>query len=374
VTGVWRLWPVLALAIVISTLAVDVWNHPEEIGIDFHTYEAAARVGLQQGWPHIYDQGLVAAAQTTLVPGERTQPYLSPPPVAWLSVALAALPYSLAFYVWAAVMLAAFALALVWSASSTGLARWIAVGGAIAPYWVLKAVRVGQVVPMVGASVVLAWRLVREDRQVAAGLILSLILLKPNTAILVPFALLAAGRYKTFVAWAAAAAAVALVAAVTLGPNGVTSYVSQLTGPLPRGVDWLTLERAIGVNGVMALVARLVIVGATLAAAFRLRSSPGLAIAVGILGSLLVAPYLHDSDLCLLSAAAFMVWEERPATMWRAPLVAGWLVATPFVAISGTRPSLSLWTLLELGLLVALVVLAWRNVRPRARDRVVGAR
>lgn len=372
-TGVWRLWPVLALAIVLSALAADVWNHPEEIGIDFHTYEAATRVGLQQGWSHIYDQGLVAAAQTALVPGERTQPYLSPPTVAWLSVAVAALPYGLAFYAWAVAMLAAFALALAWSASSRGLARWIAVGGAVAPYWVLKAVRVGQVVPLVAASVVVAWRLVREDRQVAAGLILSLILLKPNTAILVPFALLAAGRYKTFVAWAAAAAAVAVVAAVTLGPNGMTSYMSQLTGSLPSGADWLTLERAIGVNGVTALVSRLVIVGATLAAAFRLRSSPGLAMVVGILGSLLIAPYLHDSDLCLLSAAAFIVWEERPAMMWRVPLAAVWLVATPFVAVSGMRPELTLWTLVELGLLVALVVYAWRDARPRARDTVGAA-
>jgi Glycosyltransferase family 87 len=373
VTGVRRLWPVLALAIVISALAVDVWNHPEEIGIDFHTYEAAAKVGLQQGWSHIYDQVLVAAAQTTLVPGERTQPYLSPPPVAWLSVAVAALPYTLAFYVWAVVMLAGFALALAWSASSSGLARWIAVGGAIAPYWVLRAVRVGQVVPLVAAGVVVVWRLVREDRQVAAGLILSLILLKPNTAILVPFALLAAGRYKTFVTWAAAAAAVAVVTAMTLGPDGVTSYIGQLTGPLPRGVDWLTLERALGVNGVTALVFRLVIVGATLAAAYRLRSSPGLAIAVGILGSLLIAPYLHDSDLCLLSAAAFMVWEERPATTWRVPLAAGWLVATPIVYMSAMRPRQSFWTLLELGLLVALVVLAWRVDRALPRDKVVEA-
>ena len=149
--------------------------------------------------------------------------------------------------------------------------------------------------------------------------------------------------------------------------------MSQLTGSLPPGADWLTLERAIGVNGVTALVSRLVIVGATLAAAFRLRSSPGIAMAVGILGSLLIAPYLHDSDLCLLSAAAFIVWEERPAMMWRVPLVAVWLVATPFVAVSGRRPELSLWTLVELGLLAALVVHAWRDARPRARDTVGAA-
>jgi alpha-1,2-mannosyltransferase len=371
VTGLRQHWPILAVVLVASALVVDLLSHPEEIGIDFHTYEAAAQVGLQQGWSHLYDQGLIATEQGALVPGERTQPYLSPPPVAWLSVALTPLPYNLAFYVWAVAMLAAFALAMAWSASGQGLARWIAVGGSIAPYWVLKAVRVGQVVPLVAASVAVAWRLVREDRQVAAGLILSLILLKPNTAILVPFALLAAGRLKTFVAWMAASAAVAVVAVLMLGPNGVTAYISQLTTGLPPGADWLTLERLIGVSGVTALVVRLVIVGATLAAAFRLRSSPGLAIAVGILGSLVVAPYLHDSDLCLLSVAALIVWEERPTMRWRVPVAAGWLVATPFVVISGIKPTLSLWPLLELGLLTGLVFLAWRDARPR--DKVARA-
>ena len=351
-----------------AALALDVY-HPEETGIDFHTYAAAARVGLEQGWSHIYDQGPVAAEQKALVPDERTQPYLSPPPVAWLSAALAAMPYGLAFYVWAAVMLAAFVLALAWSARSQGLARWIAVGGAMAPWWALKAVRLGQVVPLLAAAVLVAWRLVRADRQVAAGLVLVLILVKPNTAILVPFALLAAGRYKTFVAWAAASTAVAVVAAITLGQAGVTSYVSQLTGRLPPNVDWMTLERALGVDGATALILRLVIVGATLAAAYRLRSTPGLAIAVGILASLLIAPYLHDSDLCLLSAAAFIVWEELPAMTWRVPLAAGWLVAAPFGAMSGTNLSLTRWPLLELGLLVALVVLAWRPLTGEAEVR-----
>jgi len=368
-----RLWAYLALAVVIGALFGDVWNHAEEVGIDFHTYEAAAKVGLQQGWSHIYDQGLVAAAQTALVPDQRTQPFLSPPTVAWLSVAVSGLPYNLAFYIWAIAMLVAFGWALAWSASSTGVARWIAVGGALAPYWVLRAVRVGQIVPVVAGSVVVAWRLVRDERQVAAGLVLSLILLKPNTAILVPFALLAAGRYKTFITWAAASAAIGIVALVTLGTGGVTAYTDQLTGQLPRGVDWLTLERAIGISGPAALALRLVIIGATLAAAFRLRKSPGLAIAVGILGSLLIATYLHDSDLCLLSAAAFLIWEERSALKWRIPLAVGWLIAVPFVALSGHRPFQTLWTLVELGMLAVLVVLAWRVERIEPRDRVANA-
>ncbi len=58
-----RLWVPLALAAVLIALALDFWNRSEPIGIDFHTYEAAARVGLHSGWSLIYDQHLVAIQQ-----------------------------------------------------------------------------------------------------------------------------------------------------------------------------------------------------------------------------------------------------------------------------------------------------------------------
>jgi hypothetical protein len=63
VTAVRRFLLPSALAIVAVALALDLWNPTEPIGIDFHTYEAAARVGLHDGWAHIYDQALVAAEQ-----------------------------------------------------------------------------------------------------------------------------------------------------------------------------------------------------------------------------------------------------------------------------------------------------------------------
>lgn len=69
-----RFGPPVALAILLIALAIDFWRRPEPIGIDFHTYEAAARVGLQQGWSHIYDQALVAVEQKRLVFEQATQP------------------------------------------------------------------------------------------------------------------------------------------------------------------------------------------------------------------------------------------------------------------------------------------------------------
>jgi alpha-1,2-mannosyltransferase len=355
-----RFWVPLALVVVLLALALDLWNPSEPIGIDFHTYEAAARVGLQAGWSHIYDQSLVAAEQMNLVPGQTAQPFLSPPPVAWVAALLAPLPYWPSYYVWAFLTFMSLTLALVWASTSVGLARWVAAGAALTPWWVLHAVHLGQVVPLVAAGVVIAWRLARERRDVAAGIALAVVLLKPNTALLVPFALLAAGRFRVFAAWVAAGLVVAAIAVVTLGSLGVSAYINQLTGPLPAGANSLTLEGSIGAGGAVAFGLRLLIVAASLAVAFRLRRSPGLVIAAGTLGSLLVAPYLHGSDLCLLGAAAWMVWEARPALTWRIPIAAGWVIASPFVASSPLSLGLNRWPLVELLLLGALVVEAWR--------------
>jgi hypothetical protein len=320
---------------------------------------------LQEGWSQIYAQTLVAFQQMNLVPGQTVQPFLSPPPVAWLAALLAPLPYWPSYYVWASLTFMALTLALVWASTDAGVVRWVAAGAALAPWWVMHAVHLGQVVPLVAAGVVVAWRLARERRDLAAGIALALVLLKPNTALLVPFALLAAGRFRVFAAWVAAGLIVAAIALVTLSPLGVSAYVSELTGPLPVGANSLTLEGALGVTGAAALGLRILIVAASLAAAFRLRRSPGLAIAAGAVGSLLVAPYLHGSDLCLLGVAAWIVWEERPALAWRIPIAAGWVVASPFVASSDVSLGLNRWPLVELALLAALVVEAWRPRRER---------
>jgi alpha-1,2-mannosyltransferase len=330
-----------------------------ELGIDFHTYEAAATVGLERGWSHIYDTGMVVAEQKQLVPDQRTQPFLSTPPVAWLAAGLAALPYWVAYYIWAAVTFGAYALALLWSGTSRGLARWMALAVAIAPWWVFQAIHVGQVAPLVAASVLLAWRLLRDDHDVAAGFALSLVLLKPNTALLVPLALLTAGRYRTLISWSIAAAMVTGAALLTLGTAGVAAYMAQLQH-LPTGADVLTLHGALGVSGAAAIALRVIIIVAVLLTAYRVRARPGLVVAAGALGSLLIAPYLHDSDLCLLGAAGWIIWIERPVPAWRVALLATWVIASPYVFLSGLGPDLTRWPLVELALLAALVFEAWR--------------
>ena len=354
-----RGWFVLAFAAVALALALDLLVRHDPIGVDFHTYVAAGQTGLEQGWSHLYDQGLVAVEQKELAPGQVAQPFLSPPTVAFVTSPLASIPYDVAYVVWAVFLLAAFAMALAWAGMSKGWGRWIAVVGALAPWWVMHAVNVGQVVPLVAAGTVVAWRLTRDRREILAGVALAAILLKPNTAILVPFALLFAQRYRIFAAWAGVVIAVLLAVLLTVGVDGMSAYVTQLRGPLPKGADDLTLHGALSATGPLAAVLRVLIVGAVFAAAYRMRRSPGLVVPLAIIASLVISPYLHASDLCMLAAAGWMVWEERPALAWRVPLTLIWVLASPYLYLRGVSPHLKQWPWFEIALLLALVIAAW---------------
>ena len=372
--GLRFLVPGLAVMTALYVMAIDLLHMPSGrlrgqtwAGVDFHTYMAAALVGLQHGWVEIYDQGLVRSVQGQLVPNQFTQPFLSPPVDSWLVAPLTALPYGLALAVWASVLLLALVLALGWSSSYRGPARIAAVVVAMTPWWVLLAIYVGQIVPLVAAAVLVAWRLVKEDREIAAGLVLSVLVLKPNTALLVPFALLAAGRWRTFVACAAASGVIAGLSLLAVGFDGVGDYVGSLSR-LPGGASALTLGGAFGLSGMAAIVVRAGIVLAALTAAFTQRGRPGMAMAIGAIASLLTAPYLHNSDLCLLVAAGWIVWHEAP--VWRTALVAMLLAASPDLLERNLGTPLEGWVRIEAAFFAGLVITAvlTRQIEGRAID------
>lgn len=368
-----RHWGRLLLPVVLVLLGLALWKHHEP-SVDFHTYAAAARVGLAQGWADIYDQAQVAAAQVSLVPGQVAQPFLSPPPVALLAAPLALLPYGWAFALWSTATFAALLVALAWAGTGRNTERWAVALAAVASTWVVHAVHVGQVVPLVAAGVVVSWRLMRQDRDLLAGFALSLLLLKPNTALLVPLALLFAGRTRVLAGMAIAGSAVLAVTFLSIGVEGLQAYFAQLTGQLPTGADYLTIKGAFGLQAGAATGLRLAIVSLTALAARRLRHRPGSVLAAGAVASLLVAPYLHEADLCLLTVAAWLVWEDHRSLAWRGPLVAVWLLSAPLDALVGSMVPFRRWPLVEMGVLLALG--AWavrRSARGRGLSRPVSA-
>jgi alpha-1,2-mannosyltransferase len=361
-----------ALALVVWALILDVSIRNDPISVDFHTYVAASIVGLRDGWSHIYDQSLVQLSQMQLAAGARDQPFISPPPVAFIVAPLATLPYDSAYVIWALITFIAFATALALCGVGRGLGRWVAVVGALSPWWVMHAVNVGQVVPLVAAGMVVGWRLLRDRRDLLAGVALGALLLKPNTALLVPPALLFATRYRALAAWIGTAFVVALVSLAVLGPSGVATYLGELRGPWPAGADNVTLHGALAASGILAATLRILIVAAVMAAAFRLRETPGLVMPLAIVGSLLISPYLHGSDLVMLAAAGWMIWEERASLAWRALLTVAWVSASPFLYLRGDSPYLTQWPLLEFAIFFGLLLTAlgpltaWADFRRRA--------
>src|SRR5712692_6406515 len=103
VSAVYSLW------LWVSNYAGDNFHN------DFTFYYAAARLGLAHGWNHLYDlklqQDQLDAIGSRITVAQLAR-YVSPPPLAWLVVALTLLPYRVAYWVWSAVLLAA--LALLW--------------------------------------------------------------------------------------------------------------------------------------------------------------------------------------------------------------------------------------------------------------------
>lgn len=360
--------------VIAAAIVLDLRNRPTAVGIDFHTYLAAAIVGVRDGWSQIYDEKLVAVAQHQLVPALWAQPYLSPPIVSWIAAPLSVLPYPLALTAWAAITLGSLLTAFAYSTTYRSWTRVLIVTAAFVPWWVLHSVQVGQVVPIVAAGLIVSWRLLRDKRDVLAGVALAVILLKPNTALWAPVVLLAAGRVRAFGSWVAVAAVVGIVSVVTLGPGGVQAYLHDLSR-LPNGANDLTLNGTFGLTGGVAMAVRVVVIAAALATGFRLRASPGVAVALGALASLITSPYLHGSDLCVFLAAGWIVWHERDAPAWRALLTATWLFATPFVFDTKLGALLHRWALAEIALFVAIVLTAWLGaaVSARARSALTGS-
>jgi alpha-1,2-mannosyltransferase len=293
---------------------------------DFRLAYAAAMVGLDDGYPRLYDLSAQARAVHALGEKFNAQPFISPPPLAWLVTPLTGFPFVGALVVWTALLLAA----LVWTwyllAPGEGVARaahlvlWLGV------FPVAFGVMVGQPGALVAAAVATAWWLIRAERQLAAGVVLSLLVLKPQLALLVPPCLLIAGYRKTFAAWLVASAVIGVVALALLGADGVARYRDVLGQTQTAAWD---ITRRYSISGPLGLgwplrIAEVVVLVLTVVAAWRQRRSPERVIAAGIVGSLLFTPYLGFQDFLMLFVAGWLLLRSGATALQVTILVVGY--------------------------------------------------
>src|ERR1700682_3172095 len=75
---------------------------------DFRLQLVAARIGITNGWSHIYDFDLQRAASAGIGPIDSIHLFVNPPPTAWIAAPLAGLPVSTGYLIWTLISLAAF--------------------------------------------------------------------------------------------------------------------------------------------------------------------------------------------------------------------------------------------------------------------------
>ena len=293
---------------------------------DFFLYYLAAHIGLTKGWPAMYNPHVYMPALWQA--SHRWMPYLNPPPMAWLVVPFTFLPYPVALALWSVGMFAALLVAWWILAPGTRVDRFAHLMATLGLYFVNMLLRLGQVVSLAMAAVAVCWWLMRKNRPLLAGLVLGLTALKPQTALLVPLTLLVAGYRRVFVGWVLTALPLAAISLLAMGPEGIRNYQSasyivyHLYGLTLFSTNWILPGPLAAVIGVLAFAL-------TISTAWRARKrGPELPIAVGLVGSTIVAPYLNVYDLTALILSAWLMlrigipaWQQMLLLLSYLPMV-----------------------------------------------------
>jgi hypothetical protein len=289
---------------------------------DLTFYYAAAQVGLSHGWQSIYDLRLQQEALDAL--GSRIQiaelaRFISPPPVAWLAVPLTLLPFRAAYFVWSALLLGALGWTWYLAAPGAGRVRLIHLAAAIGWLPVIYGLQLGQPGIFVALGVAGCYALLRGGRPFWAGVALGALVLKPQLAFLVPPALLLSGRYRAFWGSVVAVGALALIAAVAVGPSGIATYQERLSFAAGVPVNReLTLAGIIGTTAV-ARVIQIAVAIWSLILVYRFRGRGNEWIFIpALVGGLVASPYLHLDDLVMLGLAGWLYLRttSRPGWSW----------------------------------------------------------
>ena len=334
-----KVWPAVGLLVGVMLIGFDLlvlaptYISQYAVRNDFRLAYAAATVGIKNGYNHLYDSASQKAAIESLGTGFNPQPFISPPPLAWLVTPLLLLPFTAALVIWTLLLLAA----LVWTwylLAPSG--KWVRPAHLVlllGVFPVAFGVMVGQPGAWVAAAVATAWWLMRHDRPVWAGLALSLIVLKPQLALLVPACLLVSGHARTFGAWLVASLLIALAALALLGLDGLAQYREVLAQTQTPAWD---ITRRYSISGPLGLgpiltVTQVLVVAVALVAAWRHRGraragrtfkqeGPEIPMAAGIVGSLLFTPYLGFQDFVMLIVAGWLILRAG-ATHWQVALL-----------------------------------------------------
>ena len=319
---------------------------------DFRLIYGAALAAWTDGYSHLYDLAAQKAATESLGSGVYWQPYLNPPPLAWLATPFLSLPFEVALVAWSALLVLAAWIAWRVAAPGPRLTRLAHLALFVGLFPTAFGLMVGQPVALVAAVVAASWWLADRRREVPAGVVLSLIALKPQLALLVPLCLLVAGRWRIFLAWLGASAVIGAVALVMLGGDGIQRYRDVLS----LASQWAP-TRTFAVAGPLGLglqvyAVEVVVVAIAAFAAWKHRGGDvGRLYATGIVASLLFTPYVGFQDFAMLIVASWLLIRSGVTSFQVALMVVGYALlelalvvqAVPILIAEGALPLSLAW-------------------------------
>jgi Glycosyltransferase family 87 len=331
----------LSIAYFVLTLSGTV---PQELvnpkQTDFMQSFSTARLVLEGKGGQIYDFAAIGQEEYLLAQPmwqrQHVSPYLYPPTLALLLAPIAVLPYDVAYLLWLLVsctILVAALYELEQYARLSPRQAFLARFAALASLPVLDCLMLGQLSILLLGIVVLALAYLRRQRQVAAGLALSVTVLKPQYCLMLVLFLAFRGQWRSLLVFFGAGTMLLLFPLVKFGSQIYGSYLRE--GALIQGWQgrtdhifydhmWVNpstyapqsnesfsgLAQGFLSPEPAAVTALILSALVLMAACWTARRSPDLdvAFAIAVVAGLVVSPHtlVYDLTLLLLPAAVLL--------------------------------------------------------------------
>lgn len=305
---VYSLMGVIAFAVI----TVWIWGRfmaaPDGMGGDFLSFYAASKLALSGQAASVWNPDIHAVAEHAALKGSGGYlAFFYPPPYLLICWPLALLPYG-----WAALLWMSGTTAIAVAVLRFALRRTVPLIALLAFPAVWINIGCGQNAALTLAILAAGFSLM-DRRPILAGLVLGLMVIKPQLAILLPVVLGASQRWKTFFATGFSALALCGLAWLAIGTDGYAAFFANTTYArevLNRGlVDPALMQslyaalRVLGIPMTPAYAAQVLlslgVIGAAGFIAFRYRPE-GLALgALAVSATAIATPFLLDYDLLI---------------------------------------------------------------------------